>query len=136
MFFIFKKNRTWNSIFIWWQIFFLRKKPIFMSSGFDHLTKIHLQEYKWTLAFFMPQMCNRVALHEKCPCQEFFWSIFSRIRIKYGEVLRISPNSVRIRKNTDQKNSEYGHFSRSADVSLIYSNIRQNINNIFKKCYV
>ena len=30
-------------------------------------------------------------------------------------VLRISPYSVRMLENTDQKNSEYGHFSRSAE---------------------
>ena len=29
------------------------------------------------------------------------------------EVLHISPYSVRMRENTDQDNSEYGHFSRS-----------------------
>ena len=28
-------------------------------------------------------------------------------------ILRISPYSVRIRENTDQKNSEYKHFSHS-----------------------
>ena len=40
----------------------------------------------------------------------FFWSVFSRIRTEYGEILS---NSVRMRENTDQKISEYGHFSRS-----------------------
>ena len=29
----------------------------------------------------------------------------------YPALLRISPYSVRMRENTDQKNSEYGHFS-------------------------
>ena len=28
---------------------------------------------------------------------------FSRIRTEYGEILRISPYSVRMRENTDQK---------------------------------
>ena len=32
-----------------------------------------------------------------------FWSVFSRIRTEYGEILRISPYSVRMRENTDQK---------------------------------
>ena len=45
------------------------------------------------------------ALHEKCPYSEFFWSPFSRILLY----------SVRMWKNKDQKNSKYGHFSRSAD---------------------
>ena len=35
----------------------------------------------------------------------FFWSVFFRIRTEYRD-------SVRIQENTDQKNSEYGHFSR------------------------
>ena len=41
---------------------------------------------------------------EKCPNTEVFCSVFSRIRTKYGEILRISPYSVRIRENTEQKN--------------------------------
>ena len=52
-------------------------------------------------------------LHEKCSYSEFFWSAFSRIVTEYGEILRISLYSVQMRENTDQKNSEYGHFSRS-----------------------
>ena len=41
---------------------------------------------------------------------EFLWSVISRIGTKYEEMLRISPPSVRIRENTDQKNSEYNTF--------------------------
>ena len=48
------------------------------------------------------------SLREKCPNTEFFWSVFSRIRIDYGEMLRITPYSVRMRENMDQKK----HFSR------------------------
>ena len=33
----------------------------------------------------------------------FFWSAFFRIRIEYGEILYISPYSVRIREKTNQK---------------------------------
>ena len=43
----------------------------------------------------------------------------SRVRTEYGELLRIlciSPYSVRMRKNTDQKNSEYGHFLRTENL--------------------
>ena len=32
---------------------------------------------------------------------------------EYGEILRISPYSVRVRENADQNNTEYGHFLRS-----------------------
>ena len=56
---------------------------------------------------------GKIKLREKCPYLEFFWSIFSRILTEYGRILRISLNSVCMRGNTDQKNSEYGHFSRS-----------------------
>ena len=44
------------------------------------------------------------ALRKKYPYSELFWSAFSRIRTEY---------SVEMRENTDQNNSEYGHFSRS-----------------------
>ena len=50
---------------------------------------------------------------EKCPYSELFWSVFSHIWTEYVEILRISPYSVRLRENTDQNNSEYGHFLRS-----------------------
>ena len=46
-------------------------------------------------------------LREKYLYSEFFWSLFSRIRIEYEQILCISPYSVRMRKNTDQKNSKY-----------------------------
>ena len=49
--------------------------------------------------------------------RSFFWSLFSHIWIEYGEILRISPYSVRMRENTDQTNSEYGYLLRSEDVS-------------------
>ena len=39
--------------------------------------------------------------------------MFPRIRNEYGEIRNISPYSVQMRENTDQKNSEYGHFLRS-----------------------
>ena len=59
------------------------------------------------------------SLSEKCPYSEIFWSAFSRIRTEYGEILRISSYSVRMRENTDQKNSEYGHFLRSAYYMIV-----------------
>ena len=49
-------------------------------------------------------------LRESCPYSEIFWSVFSHIRTEYRPV---SPYSVRMQENTDQKNSKYGHFSRS-----------------------
>ena len=42
-----------------------------------------------------------------------FWSVFSLTRTD-----RISPYSVRMRENSKQKNSEYGHFSGSDSANL------------------
>ena len=58
--------------------------------------------------FFSFRLCY--AMRKKCPYSELFWSAFSRIWTEYGEVLRISPYSVRMRENADQNNSKYGHF--------------------------
>ena len=52
-------------------------------------------------------------LHEKYPHSESFWSVFPRILNRYREILRVSPYSVRMLENANQKNSEYGHLSRS-----------------------
>ena len=41
----------------------------------------------------------------KTPYSELFWSVFSRIRAEYGEILRISPYSVQTQENVDQNNS-------------------------------
>ena len=60
--------------------------------------------------------CEKKPLRETCPYLEFFWSVFSHIRTEYAEIRSISPYSVRMWKNTDKKNSEYGHFSRSEHV--------------------
>ena len=53
---------------------------------------------------------GKIALRKKSPYSEFFWSVFSCIRIEIYEV------SLRIQSkcgNTDQKIFEYGHFLRS-----------------------
>ena len=63
-----------------------------------------------------------MSLREKCLFLEFFWSVFSRIWSEYGEILRISPHSVRMRENTDQNNSKYGHFSRSISNNISHLN--------------
>ena len=59
------------------------------------------------------KILSSIPLREKCPYSEIFWSAFSRIWTEYGEILRVSPYSVRIRENADQNNSEYRHFLRS-----------------------
>ena len=49
-----------------------------------------------------------------CPYSELFWSTFSRIRTKYGDI-SISPYSVWMREDAHQNNSEYGHFLLSGN---------------------
>ena len=53
------------------------------------------------------------AVREKCLYSKLFWSTFSRIGTEYGEILCISPYSVRMRENEDQNNFEYGLFLSS-----------------------
>ena len=60
-------------------------------------------------------------LRKKSPYSELFLSVFSCIRAEYGEILSISPYSVRMRENTDQNNSEYGHFLRSVYLTCFKS---------------
>ena len=45
--------------------------------------------------------------------------MFSHIAIDYEEIRSISPYSLRMWENTDQKNSEYGHFLRSGVYRLM-----------------
>ena len=54
-----------------------------------------------------------MALRKKSPHSEFFWSVSSRIWTEYRETRSIFPYSIRMKENKDQKNSKYGHFSRS-----------------------
>ena len=56
------------------------------------------------------------SLREKCPNTEFFWSLFSRIRTEYGEIRSISPYSVRIRENEDQKKTPYSETFHAVNV--------------------
>ena len=55
-------------------------------------------------------------MRKKCPYSELFWSTFFRIRTEYGEILRISPYSVRMRENADRNKSDYEQFSRSEGI--------------------
>ena len=72
-----------------------------------------IKELLLSMNHFLKIVC--LTLLEKCRYSEFFWSVFSYIRTEYGEILRnteylsvFSPNA----ENTEQKNSEYRHFSR------------------------
>ena len=67
---------------------------------------------------------------------KFFWFVFSGIQTEYGEIQSISLYSVQIQENTDQENSEYGNFSRSAN--FMPRHVNDNVGwqlsrSIFKK---
>ena len=47
--------------------------------------------------------CDNVHCVKSVQIRSLFWSVFSRIRTEYGEILRISQYSVRMQENTDQK---------------------------------
>ena len=75
----------------------------------------------------------KCTLRKKCPYSESFWSAFFCIWIEYGEILHISPYSVRISENADLSNTEYGHFLRSGNnrkKSTYYSQYSSNSNRI------
>ena len=57
---------------------------------------------------------NFHTLFKKCPNTEFFfWSVFSCIRTKYGDLLRKYQCSVRMQENTNQKKIRiWTHFTK------------------------
>ena len=52
---------------------------------------------------------NVHALHGKCTYSEVFWSVFPRTWAEYRGIWIISPYSVQMRENEDQKYSGYRH---------------------------
>ena len=62
-------------------------------------------------------------LRKKCPYLELLRSAFSCVRTEYGEILCISPYSVRMQENVNQNNFEYGHFLRSGNsfIKVLYN---------------
>ena len=75
-----------------------------------------------------PRTFYEQELHEKCPYSEFFWSAFSRIWTKYGEIRSIPPYSVRMRGITYQRNSKYGHFLCGGELQKKNNNKIKKIN--------
>ena len=57
-----------------------------------------------------------------------FLTVFSCIWTEYGKTRAISPYSVKMKENTEQKNSEYGHFSRS---DMVFSKTFSGVLNSF-----
>ena len=68
---------------------------------------IYAVMFKIFLIIFRDSYCVKSVHIRSCH------KVSSRIWTEYAEIQNISPYSVRMRENTDQNNSEYGHFSRS-----------------------
>ena len=66
-----------------------------------------------------------VVLREMCPNEEFFWSVFSRIRTEYGEILGIQSNAGIY----GPENSVFGHFSRGGNLTKLFRLQIKTINH-------
>ena len=76
---------------------------------------------EFAISFLWVNLLCWLSMAASLSCTAWKVSIFGVILVRIfphsyfpAEILRICPYSVRIRKYTDQNNSEYGHFSRSA----------------------
>ena len=67
----------------------------------------------WTNTWANSNLQYHIHCVKRVQMRSFFWSVFSRVRTEYGEILRISPYSVRMRENTDQKKLRiWTHFTQ------------------------
>ena len=87
--------------------------------GIGHIFFVFSNHYSRCL-----ELIKNQSLCEKCPYLEFFWSIFFRICFEYGEIWSVSPYSVQMRMNADQKKSKYEHFLSSDWTSVHWTTIK------------
>ena len=110
----FNINFYLNNSYIFQKNSLLQSQPIFsdIKNTMNSVQYLTLKNYQkiLRLSLLPVQPLLIMSLREKCPHSKFFWSVFSHVRTEYV----ISPYLVRMRKNADQKNYEYKHFSRSA----------------------
>ena len=96
---------------------------------------IHYRNYRnFNDTSFLEDLQNST-LREKCPYSEFFWSVFSCIRTEYGEILCISPHSIQMRENADQKNSKYRHFSYSTNLFISTKGSYESYSHLWETFY-
>ena len=88
-----------------------------MMKNYDESVEINPSP-NWPCISYHPYIILIIALHEKCPNSEIFWSAFFCIRTGYREIRNISPSSVQMLENADQNNSKYGHFLRNLGCSV------------------
>ena len=78
------------------------------------------------------QKINDLHCVKRVHIRSFLVRIF-HIQTEYREIRSISPYSVRMQENTDQKISEYEYFSRSVNVPFPCESIMPAKENSFKK---
>ena len=70
-------------------------------------------------------------LRKNCPYSETFWSAFSRIQTEYGETLRISSYSVRMRENAGKKILNTDTFHAACFYVISFSILQIHVSKIF-----
>ena len=86
-----------------------RRKEYLRLFDFSTITHVHTQKPSAVACPDMLQVSGSVFelpyrhCVESVQIQSCFWSVFFRIRSEYGEIRSISPYSLRLRENTDQK---------------------------------
>ena len=71
-----------------WSDFFIFRQTSHESHPRLHVLSLQISFHN-VLEFRQHQsISSPLSLREKCPYSEFFWSVFSRIRTEYGEILR------------------------------------------------
>ena len=74
-------------------------------------------------------------LHEKCPKYvSFCWSVFSHTRTEYGDLLRKSSFSARVRENTDQRKLRIWTLCPQWKQNKLLRQIHINLRNRYKNC--
>ena len=81
------------------------------------------------MSIFAKKNSNPIyTLREKRPNAEFFWSVFSRIRTEYRDLICKSPYSVRMRENKNQKKLQWQTLKviESEQFNMAIITVREN----------
>ena len=99
------QSRSW--IFSVWSNYRHPRSLVNLLAFLDIINLVHAQNSPKTWCILTLYI---LTLRKKCPYLKLFWSILSRIRTEYGQILRISPYLVQMQKNKDQYNAKYGQL--------------------------
>ena len=111
--------------------FYFKPMPYFVSMFSIFL---YIRYFYTTIANRIVQeveITRNIALREKCPYSELFWSSFSRVWTEYEEILGISLYSVRMWKNAEQNATQRWH-EEDQDI-LHYSKNRSTVSEGIRK---